>query len=103
VGHSQFRIFPLPNSYGVIKTLPKQPVGGLRLVRRCHLKVRQRADDGLASGVEQRLVVGAVINEKSLVLIAGAEVAPQNGEDPVFRFDLAAQDAAQLGEAEKAF
>jgi hypothetical protein len=48
-------------------------------------------------------VVGAVINEKFLVLIAGAEVAPQNGEDPVFRFDLTAEDAAQLGEAEKAF
>ena len=25
------------------------------------------------------------------------------GEDPVFRFDLTAEDAAQLGEAEKAF
>ena len=60
-------------------------------------------DSGLAGGVKQRLVVGAVINEKFLVLIAGAEVAPQNGEDPVFRFDLTAEDAAQLGEAEKAF
>ena len=103
MGHSQFRIFPLTNSYGVIKPLPKQPIGGLCFIRRRHLKVRQRANDGLASGVEQRLVVGAVINEKLLILVAGAEVAPQNGEDPVFRFDLTAEDAAQLGEAEKAF
>ena len=48
MGHSQFRIFPLPNSHGIVKPLPKQPVGGLRLVRRRHLKVRQGADDGLA-------------------------------------------------------
>ena len=103
MGHSQFRIFPLTNSYGVIKPLPKQPIGGLCFIRWRHLKVRQRANDGLASGVKQSLVVGAVVNEKLLVLIAGAEVAPQNGEDPIFRFDLASQNAAQLGEAEKAF
>ena len=103
MGHSQFRIFPLTNSYGVIKPLPKQPIGGLCFIRWRHLKVRQRANDGLASGVKQSLVVGAVVNEKLLVLIAGAEVAPQNGEDPIFRFDLASQNAAQIGEAEKAF
>ena len=103
MGHSQFWIFPLPNSHGIVKPLPKQPVGGLRFIRRRHLKVRQRANDGLAGGVKQRLVVGAVINEKFLVLIAGTEVAPQNGEDPIFRFDLASQNAAQIGEAEKAF
>ena len=101
MGHSQFRIFPLPNSYGVIKTLPKQPVGGLRLVRRRHLKVRQRANDGLAGGVKQRLVVGAVINEKFLVLIAGAEVAPQNGEEGLVERIALREAVDQLPEKER--
>jgi hypothetical protein len=45
--------------------------------------------------------VGPVIQKKGVILIAGAEVAPQKGQHPVFRLNLAAQDPAQLREADK--
>jgi len=47
--------------------------------------------------------VRAVIDEKFFILIAGAEVAPQDREHTVFGFDLAAQDSAQFGKPDKSF
>ena len=44
--------------------------------------------------VEKGLFVGAVVEEKTFVVIAGAEVAPQKGQNLVFWLDFAAQDAA---------
>jgi len=40
--------------------------------------------------------MGAVIEEKPLVVEPGAEVPAQHGQDPVFRLDLPAQHAAQI-------
>ena len=48
----------------------------------------------LPGGVKERFVVGAVVDEEGFVLVAGAEVAPQQGQHPVFRLNLAAQHAA---------
>ena len=103
LGHPAFGIVALLDANGVIKALPEKPVASLSLIRRGHLEVLQRADNGLARSIKQRLFVGAVIDEEGLVLVAGAEVAPQEGENPVFWLNLAAQDAAQLREADKAF
>ena len=75
----------------------------LCFIRRRHLKVLQRLNDRLAVGVEQSLPVGAVVKEKFLALVAGTKVASQQGEDPVFRLNLSAQHAAQVGEADEAF
>ena len=47
-------------------------------------------------------MVGPVIEEKGILGIPGAEMAAQQGQDAVFRFDLPAQDAAQIGKAHKA-
>ena len=74
IAHPQLGIFPFFDGNGVVKSLPQQPVVGLRFIRRSHLKICQRTDHGLSGGIEQRLVVGAVVNEKFFVLIAGAEV-----------------------------
>ena len=46
--------------------------------------------------------MSAVIEKKTLILIPGAEVAPQDGQDPVFRFDLSSQHASQVGETNEA-
>ena len=46
--------------------------------------------------------MGAVVDEKILVLEAGAEVAPQQGEHSVFRLDLRGQHSAVVGEADEA-
>ena len=102
MGHPAPWVFPLPDGHGVVKPLPQRPVAGLGLVRRRHLKVRQRADRRLAAGIKQGLPMGPVIEEEGLPLIAGTEVAPQQGEHSVFGPDLPAQHAAQLGEADKA-
>ena len=93
VGHAAAGVVPLPDGDGVVEPLPQQAVAGLRLVRRRHLEVLQGPDGGPAPGVEQRLPVGAVVEEEPLVPVAGAEVLPQQGKDPVFRLDLAAQHA----------
>ena len=46
-------------------------------------------------------MVGAVVEEELLIEIPGAEVAPENGEHPVLRLNLAAQRAPQVGEADE--
>ena len=76
---------------------------GLCFVRRRHLKMLQRPDDRFSVGVKQGFPVGTVIEEKLFTLVAGAKVAPQQRQDPIFRFDLSAQYAAQVGKADKAF
>ena len=45
--------------------------------------------------------MGAVVEEKTLVEIAGAEVDPQNGQHSVLRLDLTAQHAPKIREADK--
>ena len=91
-----FRIIALLDGDGIIKPLPKNAVIGFRFVGRGHLERLQGADDCLPGSVEQRLLVGAVIDEKCFLPVAGAEMAAQDGEDPVFRFYLTAQHAAKL-------
>ena len=76
---------------------------GLCFIRRRHLKMLQRLDDRLAVGVEQGFPMSAVIEEKFFALVAGAKMASQQGKDPVFRLDLPAQHAAQVGKADEAF
>lgn len=51
---------------------------------------------------QQHLVVDPVIDQEVLILKAGAEVAPQQREDPVLRLDLRGQDAAVVREADEA-
>lgn len=51
---------------------------------------------------QQYLVVDPVVDQKVLILKAGAEVPTQQGKDPVFRFDLRGQDAAVVREADEA-
>ena len=74
----------------------------LGFIGRRHLKIRQRANYRPAGSIEKRLVVGAVIDEKFFILVSGAEMAPQQRQYPVLRLDLSAQNAAQLGKADKA-
>ena len=101
IAHAELGIFPLLDSDGVIEALPQQPVIGLRFIRRCHLEISQRADDSLSCGIKQGFMVGAVVDEEFFVLIPGAEVASENGQHPVFRFNLAAQHPAKLRKADK--
>ena len=102
VGHAETGIFPLPNGYCVIKPLPEKAVTGFRLVRRGHLEIRQGPDDRLTAGVKQGFFVGAVVEEKGLVVHPGLEVAAQHRQNPVLRLDFPAQYASHLREADKA-
>ena len=43
---------------------------------------------------QQYLMVDPVVDQKVLILKAGAEVSPQQREDPVLRLDLRGQNAA---------
>jgi len=95
-------ILPLLDGDGVVEPLPQQAVGDLCLIRLRHLEVIQGQDHRLPGGVEQRLPVGAVVDEELLVLIAAAEVVPQDRQHPVSGLDLAAQHAAQIGEPDEA-
>ena len=95
-------IVPLFNGDGIVKPLPENAVIGFRLIRWGHLEVLQGPDDSLAGGIEQRLPVGAVIEEEPFVLIPGAKMAPQDRQYPIFRLDLSAQNAPQVGEADEA-
>ena len=51
---------------------------------------------------QQHLVVDPVIDQEVLILKPGAEVAPQQREDPVLRLDLRRQDAAVVRKADEA-
>ena len=93
VAHPQAGVLPLLDGDGVVEPLPKEAVAGFRLVRRGHLEVRQGPDDRLAGDMEQGLFVGAVIEEKALVVKPGGKVPAQHGEHSVFRLDLASQYA----------
>ena len=46
--------------------------------------------------------MGAVVDEEVLILVAGAEMAPQQREHTVLRLDLRGQDAAVVREADEA-
>lgn len=51
---------------------------------------------------QQHLVVDPVVDQKVLILKAGAEVSPQQREDPVLRLNLRGQDAAIVRKADEA-
>lgn len=51
---------------------------------------------------QQHLVVDPVIDQEVLILKAGAEVSPQQREDPVLRLNLRGQDAAIVRKADEA-
>ena len=102
VGHAAAGVLPLPDGDGVVKPLPELPVGGLRLVRRRHLKVLQREDHSFSVGIEQCLPVGAVVEDEPLLGIPAAEVGTEQGEHPVFGLDLSHQHPLQVGEPDKA-
>lgn len=65
------------------------------------MKGLQRPDNRLPGGVEQRLLVSAVVDEKYFIPVAGAKMTTQNGKDTVFGFDLAAQYASQFRKPDK--
>lgn len=94
-------IVSLPNGNGIVKPLPKQAIVGLLFIRRRHLKLLQWPDHCLAACMKQRFAMGPVIQEKGVIRIAGAKVAPQQGKHPVLGLDLSAQNAAQIGKAGK--
>ena len=82
--------------------LPETAVGGLRFFGGCQGQGIQRPDVGSAVPAQKDFLMGAVVEEKVLILIAGAEVAPQQREHTVLRFDLRSQDAAVVREADEA-
>ena len=51
---------------------------------------------------QQHLMMDPVVDQKVLILKAGAEVSPQQGKDPVFWLDLSGQDAAVVRKADEA-
>ena len=102
IGHPASGIFPFPDGDGIIKAFPQQTVSGFCFIRRRHPEILQRAEYGFAGGIKKSLFVGAVIDEEGFALIAGTKMAAQQGEDPVFRFDFAAEDSAKLGETDEA-
>ena len=96
-------IIPLFDGDGIVESLPEQTVIGLFFVRRRHVKILQRTDDGFAGGIEQGFFVGTIVDEEAFVHVSGAEMAAQHGKYPVFGFDLAAEDAAQFRKADESF
>jgi len=74
---------------------------GLLLIRRGHPEIRQGPDGRPAGDVEQGLLIGAVVKEKTLVVEAGDKVPAQHGQNPVSRLNLSAQHAAQVRKADK--
>ena len=102
MGPAKPGVIALPDGHGVVELLPEAAVGGLRFVGSRQGQGVQGPDDGLAVLAQQDFTMGTVVDEKILVLEAGAEVAPQQGEDAVFRLDLRGQHAAVVGEADEA-
>ena len=51
---------------------------------------------------QQHLMMDPVVDQKVLILKAGAEVSPQQGKDPVFWLDLSGQDTAVVRKADEA-
>lgn len=51
---------------------------------------------------QQYLMVDPVVDQKVLILKAGAEVSPQQREDPVLRLNLRGQDAAIVRKTDEA-
>ena len=59
-------------------------------------------DAGTAAAIQKKFAVGSVIQEKGLVCIPTAEVAPQKRQHAVFWLDFCAQNAAVVGESHEA-
>lgn len=51
---------------------------------------------------QQYLMVDPVVDQKVLILKAGAEVSPQQREDPVLRLNLRGQDATIVRKTDEA-
>ena len=78
IPHPALGIIPLFDGDGIVKTLPKDPVRRFCVIRRSHLKILQRTDHGFSGGVKQGFLVGAVINEKTVIHVPGAEMAAKD-------------------------
>ena len=102
VAHAEAGILPFLDCDGVVEPLPQEAVAGFRFIRRGHLEIRQGPDDRLAGDMEQGLFVGAVVEEKALVVKPGGKVPAQHGEHSVFRLNLASQHASQVRKADEA-
>ena len=102
MGPAELGIIPLPDGHGVVELLPEAAVGGLRFVGGRQAQGIQRPDGGSPVLAQQHLMVDPVVDQKVLILKAGAEVPPQQGKDPVLRLDLRRQDAAVVRKADEA-
>ena len=100
--HAELRVFPFADGDGVIKGPPHFPVGQLLRPGGAQPEVLHRQDGPLPGLVEQGLAVGAVVEDKAFLGVAAAEVGAQQGEHPVFGFNLPGQHPVQLGKADKA-
>ena len=100
--HAKLLISARFDGDGIVKAAPEAAIARLDFVRLRHFKVIERHDARHAAAIEQRLAVRAVVEEKRLVVIALAEVAAQDREHTVFRFDLRAEYAVKVGKAGEA-
>ena len=66
------------------------------------MELLQGEDGPLPRLVEEGLFVGAIVEKEPLPGEPGAEVGPQQGEDPVLGGNLPHQHPAVIGEADKA-
>jgi hypothetical protein len=94
MGHPADRIVSFPDGNGIVESFPQKPVTGLRLVRRCHLEMIQRANGSPAGHREQDIFVNAVIDEKRVIGVTGTKVRAQQRQDMIFWLNLAAQNPA---------
>ena len=102
MGSTQLRVIALPDGYGIVELLPETAVGSLRFSGGRQGQGVQRLDVGCAVPAQEDFLMGAVVDEEVLILVAGAEMAPQQREHTVLRFDLRGQDAAVVREADEA-
>lgn len=104
LAHAASRVIAFPDGNRVIELLPETAKLGLLRTGRRGLNVLQWPKDQIfPRGVEDGLLVGAVIEEKGIIYKPGPEVTAQKGENPVFRLDFAAQDAAVIRKTGESF
>ena len=65
------------DGYGLVKPLPQCPVVNLFLARQIQVEPVYVKDPGAAVGIQQKILVRAVIDEKRLVGATVAEVSAQ--------------------------
>ena len=94
-------ISPFLDGNGFIELFPKSSVVNLLLARQGKLQTVHGNDPRVALGVEQQILVAAVIDEKGLIGIAAAEVVAKKRENLVFRFDFRPQNAVVVRKTNK--